>query len=176
MAQYKSFETERLFIRPVSTKDAGFIFQLLNSPKWLQYIGDRKIKNDEDAKKYIEERMLPQLSSHGYTNNIIIRKSDGVKMGSCGLYDREGLDGIDLGYAFLPEYEKKGYAFEATSELMRAANREFGISKVKAITLENNLSSRKLLEKLGFTLEGITRIPDDPDELMLYTFEFPNHS
>ena len=176
MAQYKSFETERLFIRPVSTKDAGFIFQLLNSPKWLQYIGDRKIKNDEDAKKYIEERMLPQLSSHGYTNNIIIRKSDGVKMGSCGLYDREGLDGIDLGYAFLPEYERKGYAFEATSALMRAANREFGISKVKAITLENNLSSRKLLEKLGFTLEGITRIPDDPDELMLYTFEFPNHS
>ncbi len=176
MAQYKSFETERLFIRPVSLEDAGFIFRLLNSPKWLEYIGDRKIKNEDDAGKYIEERMLPQLRTHGYTNNIIVRKTDQVKIGSCGLYDREGLEGIDLGYAFLPEFEGKGYAFEATSELMRAAKEEFGISKVKAITLENNISSRKLLDKLGFTLEGITRIPDDPDELMLYKFEFPNHS
>lgn len=45
-------------------------------------------------------------------SNTVIRKLDNVKIGTCGLYDREGIDGVDIGFAFLPEYEKKGFAFE----------------------------------------------------------------
>ncbi|MUP45273.1 N-acetyltransferase [Gramella sp. BOM4] len=171
MSDYKSFETERLLIRPASIEDAGFILELFNSPKWLQFIGDRNLKTEEDARKYIEDVMLPQLRSHGFSNNIVIRKSDGRKMGSCGLYDREGLEGIDLGFAFLPDYEGKGYAIEAASEIVRAAKEEFGIDRLEAITLEENAGSRKLLEKLGFELKGTIRIPNDPEELMHYKLD-----
>ncbi|MGA8855003.1 MAG: GNAT family N-acetyltransferase, partial [Christiangramia sp.] len=92
---HKIFETERLTIRPTALEDATFIFELFNSPKWLQFIGDRKIRSVENAKNYISERMHPQLQKLGFSNYTIIRKSDNLKIGTCGLYDREVLNGID---------------------------------------------------------------------------------
>jgi len=108
---YKEFETERLIIKPTSEKDGEFIFELLNTPKWIEFIGDRNVKSVEDAKEYIQNKMTSQLERLGYSNYTLIKKPDGVKIGTCGLYDREGLEGIDIGFAFLPEYEKKGYAY-----------------------------------------------------------------
>ena len=168
MGNFKTFETERLHLRPTSIADADFIYELLNSPKWLQFIGDRRIGNPEEARKYIQERMLPQLEKLGYSNYTVIRKEDGVKIGSCGLFDREGLSDIDLGFAFLPTYEGKGYAFEAAAKIFDAAMTDFEIDKLQAITLEENAGSRKLLEKLGFIFKEKIRIPKDPAELMLY--------
>jgi len=168
MNSYKTLETERLFLRPTSEEDAAFILELLNSPKWLKYIGDRKVRSVESAREYIRERMLPQLARLGYSNNTVIRKSDGVKMGTCGLYDREGLDGIDLGYAFLPEFENRGYALESARCVTKAAFGDFGISELFAITTGENLSSRKLLERLGMKLAGPVSIPGDDEELLLY--------
>ena len=86
-----------LLLRPTSTEDAEFIFELLNSPKWLQFIGDRKVKNIKDAKNYIRrgcclnysEWDSPIIRSLG---NLIIQK-----IGACGLYDREGVDGSRSG-------------------------------------------------------------------------------
>ena len=110
MGKYKDFETEILLIKPTTEKDARLIFELFNTRKWIENIGDRNIKTVESAKAYILEKMKPQLERLGYSNYTIIRKIDNVKIGTCGLYDREGLEGIDIGFAFLPEYEKKGYA------------------------------------------------------------------
>ncbi|HKJ49022.1 MAG TPA: hypothetical protein VJ973_08030, partial [Christiangramia sp.] len=74
MKVYKIFETQRLIIRPTSIEDKDFIFELLNSPKWLRFIGDRNIKSSTDAENYIVNRMLPQLEKLGFSNNTIIRK------------------------------------------------------------------------------------------------------
>lgn len=172
MARYKSFETERLILKPTSLEDAEFIFELLNTPKWLQYIGDRKVKTVNDAKEYIEKKVLPQMERLGYGNYTLIRKSDKVKIGTCGLYDREGLEGVDIGFAFLPQYEKMGYAFEAASRVKQAALEEFKIPGIKAITVKENSSSQKLLEKLGLKFVKMVRIPNDEVELMLYELAF----
>ena len=168
---YKTFETERLFIRPTALEDAAFIFELLNSPKWLQFIGDRNIKSVENAENYISEKMHPQLERLGFSNNTIIRKSDQKKIGTCGLIDRVGLKEIDLGYAFLPEYENMGYAFEATSKLIKTAKEHFALKNLCAVTLKGNNNSRKLLEKLNFRFKEMIYIPNDSEELMLYTLE-----
>jgi [ribosomal protein S5]-alanine N-acetyltransferase len=174
MPSYKSFETERLVLRPTSEADAPFMFELLNSPKWIKYIGDRNVRSVEDAKNYIKSRMQPQLEKLGYSNYTVIRKSDQVKLGVCGLYDREGLEGIDIGFAFLPEYEGNGYALEAAKEVKRAGLKEFGISQLRAITIKENVGSQKLLEKLGFKFIKMVQLPTDPEDLML--FEFINKS
>ena len=113
MGPYKTFESERLIIKPTLEEDAAFIFKLFNSPKWLKNIGDRNITSPDMAKDYILTKMQPQLERLGFSNYTLIRKMDHVKIGCCGLYDREGLEGIDIGFAFLPEYEGKGYAYEA---------------------------------------------------------------
>jgi len=170
--KHKTFETERLFIRPTTLEDAAFILELFNSPKWRKFIGDRNIKTVKHAKVYISNKIQPQLEKSGFSNYTVIRKADGFKIGSCGLYDREGLDNIDIGFAFLPKFEKKGYAFEATSEIKRAAKEEFELRDLSAITLEENLDSTRLLEKLGFKLKNKFHLPDDPEELLLYHLKF----
>jgi len=85
MNQYKIFETERLILKPTSIEDAEFIFELLNTPKWIKYIGDRNIKTIENARGYIKTKMLPQLRKLGYSNYTLIRKADNCKIGTCGL-------------------------------------------------------------------------------------------
>lgn len=162
------FETERLLLRSTSVDDAAFIFELLNTPKWLKYIGDRNVTSVESAKEYIKAKMLPQLEKLGYSNYTLIRKSDSKKIGTCGLYDRDGLEGIDIGFAFLPEFENEGYGYESANKLKNIAFDKFGIKEINAITKKDNIPSQKLLEKLGLKLIGTTILPNEDVELLLY--------
>ncbi len=171
MKEYKSYQTERLLLRPVVLEDADFILELLNMPKWIQNIGDRNVKSIEAAENYITTRMMPQLERLGYGNFAVIRKSDGARMGCCGLYDREGLEGVDIGFSFLPEYERKGYAFESADKIMQLAREEFKLTKVSGITIEANTASRSLLEKLGLKFEKFVKLPNDDEELMYYSIK-----
>jgi RimJ/RimL family protein N-acetyltransferase len=168
MSKNKSFETERLVIRPTGIEDAALILELVNTPKWLEFIGDRNVKTMEESRAYIEEKMLPQLERLGYANYTVIKKSEGSKIGTCGLYDREGLDGIDIGFAFLPQFECQGYGYESALCIKNAAFEEFGIEELRAITSKKNVASQKLLEKLGFNCTGVTTLPGENEELLLY--------
>ena len=172
MSTYKTFQTERLLLRPTSEQDALFICELFNTPKWLQFIGEREVKSEEAARAYIRTKMLPQLEKLGFGNYTVLRKADHVKVGSCGLYDRPGLEGIDLGFAFLPQHEKKGYAFEASKELLRAAAEDFGLKKINAITAGANLGSQKLLERLGLVFTKTLRLPGEEEDLLFYEKSF----
>jgi len=162
----QTYQTERLLIRPTDIEDAEFIFELLNSPKWIKYIGNREINTVADAKAYIETKMLPQLKLLGFSNNTVIRKADNVKIGTCGLYNRVGLEGVDIGFAFLPAYEKQGYAFEAANKIKQVAIDELGITEISGISTKDNTVSHKLLEKLGLTLKGTINLPNDNEELL----------
>jgi len=171
MKKPKIYETERLFLRPTSVEDAAFVLELLNTPKWIQNIGDRNVHSLETAEDYIRTKMLPQLEALGFSNYTLIRKIDGARMGSSGLYNRDGIEGVDIGFAMLPEFEGIGYAFEAANKLMQLAKEEFHLSKVSGITLETNLASQRLLEKLGLKFSKMIQIPNDPEELMLYQLD-----
>jgi len=166
---YKTFETKRLLLRPTNPQDADLIFRLLNTPKWLAYIGDRNVTSIEEAKAYITNKMTPQLERLGYGNYTVIRKEDGSKLGSCGIYDREGVEGVDIGFAFLPEFERIGYGLEAATKIKEAAFSEFGINCMQAYTSKKNSGSQRLLEKLGLQQTGTTFLPNDNEELFVYS-------
>ena len=134
-------------------------------------MGDRNVHTLAEAEDYIRTKMLPQLESLGFSNYTLIRKSDGAKMGTSGLYNRDGLEGVDIGFAMLSEFEGKGYAFEAANKLMELAKGAFNLSKVSGITLESNKASQGLLEKLGLKFTKMVRLPNDPEELMLYELD-----
>lgn len=164
----EQIETERLVLKPTTEVDTGFIFELLNTPKWIKYIGDRNIGSLDDAKAYIVNKILPQFEQSGFGTYTVIKKSDQVKIGTCGLYDREGLEGVDLGFAFLPEFEKNGYAFEASKRILEIAFEKLNFNDVKAITTQENSSSQRLLEKLNFKLEGKIKLSEEGDEMLLF--------
>lgn len=165
---YHSFETDRLILKPTSIDDASFFLELYNTPKWIQFIGDRNVRTIEQAEDWIRTKIMPQFERLGYGNYVVIRKADGVKMGASGLYDREGVDGIDIGFAFLPQYERQGYAFEAATRIKEAAFNTFSLEKLSAIATVDNIASQRLLEKLGFTLQKRIVLPNDDVELVLY--------
>ena len=168
MNQFKSFISKRLLIRPTFEQDAKLIFQLMNTPKFIKYVVDRKIGLINDARNYIKVKILPQLHLMGYSNYSLINKSNGDKIGICGLYNRDGIDGIDIGFGILPHFERLGYAFESSSRLIKGAFEELEIEEIKAITNQDNISSKNLLKKLGFKLIGKTILPDEKDELLLF--------
>ena len=166
-----SIETERLLLKLVSVDDTAFIYELYNSPRFIEFIGDRNIRNKDDARDYIINRFLPQIERLGYGNYIIVRKDDGQKIGSVGIFERDGLDVNDIGFSFLPEFEGKGFGFEAASALMEIAFKEFGVKKLSAITTDANISSQKLIEKLGLRFQKTVQHPDDDVEVLYYEIE-----
>jgi ribosomal-protein-alanine N-acetyltransferase len=171
MQKHDDYETERLILRATSLEDAEFIFELLNTPKWHQFIGDRNINSIKSAEDYINMHIFPIFKKNGFGNFTVIRKSDGQKIGSCGLYDREGVDGIDIGFAFLPAYEKQGYALESASKIKEMAVSDFCLLQISAITNPENIGSQKLLEKLDFQFVERISLPAAAEELLLYKWE-----
>ena len=160
--------TERLQIQPVSINDAEFILTLLNSKSWIQNIGNRNVHTIEEAQKYIESRMLPQLKEKGYGNNIVQLRSTGETIGTAGIYHRPGLGIPDIGFAFLEEYQGKGYGSESAYHVMNMGFRDYDIPAMSAITLPSNKASVRLLEKLGMKYVKMIHLPDDEEELMYY--------
>lgn len=168
MISEKVLETERLYLRPTGIEDAAFIFEIFNTPKWLKYIGNRNLSCVKDAEDYIVKRMLPQLERLGFSNNTVIRKADGAKIGTCGLYDREGVEGLDIGFAFLPQYERQGYAYEAANRLLKMAREDLKIYDIAGITSKDNTASQNLLKKLGLRLSGEIRLPNEEEDILLF--------
>lgn len=163
-----SLETERLNLKPVDLEDAGFIYDLYNQPRFLQFIGDRKIRSVQDATRYIIEKFRPQIESLGYGNYVIIRKEDGAKLGSVGVFTRDGLDVQDVGFALLPQFEGFGYATEAARKLLEVIYAQFGVSKVSGITALDNYASQKVLEKLGLEYIKLVRLPGEEEDLKYF--------
>lgn len=164
----ETYTTDRLSLRLTSLSDAEFILKLMNTEPWIKNIGDREVYTVERAKEYINEKMLVQSRKLGFGNYTISKNDTNEKIGTCGLYDREGLDGVDIGFALLPEYVNQGYAYEASSKLLELAFLKFGLQKVNGITTKDNHSSRRLLQKLQLKEMGIVELKDTLDEFLLY--------
>jgi RimJ/RimL family protein N-acetyltransferase len=159
--------TERLILRRVTLEDAPFFLELLNSKGWLDNIGDRGVYTLEDANNYITDRILKSYDTPGCGPMLCVLKSDGTIIGNTGVYDRPGLDLPDFGFAFLDQYQRQGYAHEASISNMAYA-RKHGLKELLAITLPTNQPSIRLLEKLDFIREpDLIRIEGDEEELLL---------
>lgn len=167
----KLYETERLIIRPMSVEDGAFILDLYNRPEFIKYIGDRNLKTVSDAENYIRNRFLPQFEKLGFGNYLIITKEGHQKIGGVGIFEREGLDIVDIGFSLLDEFTGKGYAYEAALKVKSIGMNDFGLQKISAITTKDNFSSQRLIEKLGLRFQKFVHIPDDPEELMYYETE-----
>ena len=162
-------ETTRLKLREFSEDDAAFIVALLNSPGWLKYIGDKKISTIEQAKEYLRNGPMESYRINGYGLWLVELRGTGSSIGMCGIINRATLDHPDIGFAFLPEYIGQGYALEAADAVMKFAGNVLALPVILAITLPNNRSSIRLLEKLKMEFLELFHFPNSREELMLYS-------
>ena len=153
-------ETERLNIRELdSAADAEFIFTLLNTPKFLQFIGDRGVRTVEQASDLIENRYRQSYRDHGFGLYVVEQKDVKMPIGLCGFVRRVTLTAPDLGFAFLPEFERKGYGFESAKAVLDHGREMLGFEHILAITSHDNHVSGRLLKKLGFVFVCVTPMP-----------------
>lgn len=162
-------ETERLIISKVTIQDASFFLELMNTPHWLKYIGDRNIKSIEDAEEAIKNGHLKSYKDNGFGfYKVSLKAENNITIGTAGLIKRDQLEHVDIGFGFLPKYEGKGFGYEAAVEVIKLAKDVFNIAKLVAITNPNNKNSIKLLEKLGLTFEKRVKPFDEDKELLLF--------
>lgn len=167
----KILETERLTLRLQTTEDADFILELVNDPSWLQFIGDRGLRTVEDAREYIMNGPIRMYEQFGFCLYLVERNEDRCPVGICGLVKRDGLEDVDIGFAFLPTYWGKGYAYEAASAVMAYGLDTLGLNRIVAITTQDNHASAKLLEKVGLKFERLVQLSNDEEELRLFSFD-----
>ena len=163
-------ETERLILRPLTTADAPFILTLLNEPSFLRYIGDKKVRTLEDAAQYILNGPVASYERHGFGLGMVELKDSDTPIGMCGILKRDELPNPDIGFAFMPDFWSKGFAFEAAAAVLRDARERLKLDRILAITTPDNESSMKLLQKLGLKFERVIKMSEDPEaeELFLH--------
>ncbi len=161
-------ETKRLTIREANISDDDFFLDLMNSNGWLKFIGDRHIRKTADARAYILS-LTEHYRNHGYGLFAVCDQKTAQPIGINGFLQRDYLKFPDLGFAFLPTIEGKGYGYESSMALLNYAKNAKFFSQVQAITIEENERSKKLLSKLGFTYQEIIQAKDEA--LLLYSIQ-----
>ena len=162
-------ETPRLRIRELTADDAEFILGLVNQPSFLANIGDKGVRDLEDARSFILEGPWASHRDRGYGQFMVELKEGGEPIGVCGILYRDALEVSDVGAAFLPESWRQGFAYEAACAVMDYGRRTLGIENIVALTSEDNVASIGLLEKLGMKFERMVKMSDDDPGTALYS-------
>jgi RimJ/RimL family protein N-acetyltransferase len=157
-------ETERLRLREATLDDAPFMLELLNSRGFIEGIADRGVRTLEQARTYIEDRVLSQYREHGFGMWLVIPKGETEPVGLAGLVKRDVLPHADVGYAFLEGAWGRGYATEAAAAVLDFARDRLGLATVAAITSPDNAASQQVLRKIGLMFVGMRELPgwDEP--------------
>lgn len=166
----KILETERLILSEVTENDAEFMLDLLNQPSFIKYIGDRNVRTIDEAKDFIKTRYRKSYDDNGFGLYLVELKEDKTSLGICGFVKRDNFQYADIGFAFLPQFEKQGYAFESAQAVMEYGEKTLGFKEVLAITTQDNESSGRLLNKLNFKFNELIEMPNG-EKLKLFSWK-----
>ena len=169
-------ETSRLKLTPMSLNDASFIYELVNSKGWLENIGQRNVHSIEDAANYIQEKMINHYDKFGYGNYLMTMKDGNDKVGCISLYNRDDVEGVDIGFAMLPQFMRMGYAYEGACVIKALAKDKFNLTSITAFTTKENIGSQKLIEKLGLKFKKTIEFGEEKEELLFYELKFGDYN
>lgn len=156
------YTAAHLTLKPLQRDDYPFIRILVNTPGWIRFIGDRNIHSDEEALAYIDRI----LSTPSILYWVVSEIETGNPVGIISFISRAYLKHWDIGFALLPGYEGRGYAYEAAKTVLNDQMSKPEHETVLATTIPDNVSSIRLLNKLGFEFE--CEILGDETLLRLY--------
>lgn len=162
LTMQNNYYTQRLVLDEINKNDTEFILELVNTPEWIKFIGNRNIISSLEASEYINK-----IISNPDVNFWVVRTKDQqLAIGIITFIKKDYLDYYDIGFAFLTRYTQRGYAYEASSVVLNDALKNFNHKKILATTVKDNINSIQLLEKLG--LKFHKEIENENEQLMVY--------
>lgn len=149
--------TSRLHLRPFVETDAEDIYALQSNAKVLRYWDSEPWSDREAATRFLER--CQRMEAEGLGARVAIdRLSDGTFLGWCAINDWDpDFRSASLGYCFREEAWGQGYATEAARAMLDWAYGALDLNRMQAEADTRNIASGRVLEKLGFTLEGTLR-------------------
>ncbi len=141
-------ETQRLQLRPWEQADLPTLAAFSLDPVLMHHFGKADLLDDSVERLERMQRFDREL---GFSFRAVVRKADGAIIGNCGLKPltipwSEPTD-IEIGWLIRPDCWGQGYAVEAATPMLAMGLRL--APRVIAITARTNLSSQRVMAKLG---------------------------
>jgi len=152
-----TLHTARLRLRPFAEADADALFALHSNAHVLRYWDSAPWTERSRAERFLAKSR--QVAEAGTGARLAVdRASDGAFLGWCGLTQwNADYRSASLGYCLAEAAWGQGYATEAARALLQWAFDTLDLNRVQAEADTRNVASARVLEKLGFELEGTLR-------------------
>ena len=152
----RQIETERLILRPIAPSDAGLALKIASDPgttRYLYYWG--RATPEAEADRFLRYAVsVWQESPQRAWEYCAVRRDTGEAIGNCSVeWVAEGT--AELGWILLPAHRKQGFATEMGRSLLRCAFLTLRADCALAHCDQRNLPSRRVMERLGMTLQRI---------------------
>ena len=150
-------ESGRLLLRPVIEDDADALFEIFSDREVMQYYDILPLKNKDEARELCD-RFVRHFADRTMLRWAITEKESGQVIGTCGFFCFSDEDSkAELGYELRRDRWGMGFMPEAIGLIMRFIYENSNINRIEAFVEVPNISSQKLLKKLGFSKEGTLR-------------------
>ena len=155
--------TERLVLKELQEEDVDIIYALRSNADVNAFIQRDLYKTNEDALLYINKTQT--LISDGKAIVWVLNTIDNKEsIGTICVWNFSKDNTIaEVGYDLLPEFQGKGYMFEALKEILTFGFNVLSLNVIEAFTHNKNVSSIKLLEKTNFKLLKERKDKDFPN-------------
>jgi [ribosomal protein S5]-alanine N-acetyltransferase len=155
-----TLETERLILRPVTPDDATAVFIYASNPNVTRYTLFETHQTEQDSRWFVIDYVRSRYACKEPDPFAIVIKDDpvGLMVGALGAHWVSQPNGtMELGYSIGEPHWGRGYVTEAATALIRLVFSEYAVERVQARVILGNEASERVLEKLGFTREGVLR-------------------
>lgn len=151
------FRTARTSLRPVSMEDVEYLHRLWTDPAVRRFFWDDEVISRGRAEAAVREA-VEDFGRHGFGPWIAESgEGGGAPVGFCGLRHLDGGPEVEVLYGISPPEWGRGYATEVALAVLRYGFERAGLTRVLGIADAENVASRRVLEKIGMTFQGLAR-------------------
>ncbi len=162
-------ETKRCILREITVEDVPRLYEIYGEESVAKYV--EKLYNDIDEElAYTRDYIRKVYGFYGYGIWIVEEKSTGRIIGRAGVEMAENANQLEMGFLIEKSYQRKGFAYEVCTAILKYAYDVLQERKVVCLVREENGASRALCEKLGFVYEDMKI--NNQESYMLYGLEW----
>lgn len=144
------FETERLILRCFTDKDADAIFAMRSDPEFMRFIKQPETRQQAVGWMQMVSHYW-KFDNYGYW--AVVLKETNETIGWSGTWNLFETNEKEIGFAIAKEFWGRGYATEAAMVALNYSFENRDATRVVALAMPENLSSRRVMKKLGMQLE-----------------------